>query len=127
MNATLTSPSAGAEARVVSQAACRAASALGLSQAELAEVLGVDASLVSRLVRGERHLQPTRKAVWERALLFIRLFRSLDGYFSGQEQHARAWLAAPNTALNAAPASLLVSAEGLVRVLTYVDAHRARV
>jgi hypothetical protein len=53
----------------------------------------------------ERYLlQPDRKE-WQLALLFIRLFRSLDSITGGRDDLSRAWLRGHNNALAASPAA----------------------
>lgn len=117
-------PSIGASA-TLSKAVVRAAGFLGLSQTTLAEVLGVSGATVSRLVGGSYQLQPARRREWEFALLFVRLYRSL-GALVGNDADARLWLQNENLALGAPPLQLIRSAEGLVRVLHYLDASRGR-
>ena len=126
MNAqTLSAPSLAAdEAAVLSKAVVRAAQLFGLSQKQLARVLGLSESSVSRLVSGRFQLSPERAKEWELAVLFVRLFRSVDAIW-GHE--AARWLHAPNTALGAAPIELATHVTGLVRVVDYVDAARGRV
>jgi len=64
---------------------------------------------------------------YEAALLWIRLFRSLDAIVGGQDASARAWLSSPNLAFaGQRPRDLIVGTEGLVRVVQYLDAHRAK-
>jgi len=110
----------------LTKAVVRAAGALGLSQAVLADVLGVSAATASRLVGGRYALTPARRREWEFALLFVRLYRSLDAIV-GADRAAQAWLRGDNHALGARPLELIRSAEGLVRVLQYLDASRGRV
>jgi transcriptional regulator with XRE-family HTH domain len=110
----------------VTKAVVRAAGILQLSQAALAEILGVSAATASRLIAGNYSLQPVRKREWEFALLFIRLFRSLDAIV-GNDRDAQTWLRGENRALGGRPLELIRSAEGLVRVLHYLDASRGRV
>jgi transcriptional regulator with XRE-family HTH domain len=110
----------------VTKAVVRAAELLGLSQAALADVLGVSAATASRLIAGSYGLQPGRKREWEFALLFIRLFRSLDAIV-GNDRDARTWLRGENLALGGRPLEMIRGAEGLVRVLHYLDASRGRV
>ncbi|MEJ0099204.1 MAG: antitoxin Xre/MbcA/ParS toxin-binding domain-containing protein [Pseudomonadota bacterium] len=110
----------------VTKAVVNAAGILGLSQAALAEILGVSAATASRLVAGNYSLQPARKREWEFALLFVRLFRSLDAIV-GNDRDAKTWLDGENTALGGRPIELIRGAEGLVRVLHYLDASRGRV
>jgi transcriptional regulator with XRE-family HTH domain len=109
----------------LTKAVVRAANLLALSQAALAQVLGVSGATVSRLVAGHYTLQPTRKREWEFALLFVRLYRSLDAIV-GNERDAQTWLRHENLALGARPLDLIRGAEGLVRVLQYLDARRSR-
>src|SRR2546425_298794 len=80
---------------VVAKALVRAAGRLGLSQAELAGVLGTSAASVSRTFGGERPVDPD-SAEGRHALLFLRLFRSLDTLVGGDESKARLWLGSPN-------------------------------
>lgn len=122
--ATETGPQPEA-ARVLSKALVRTAEQLGLSQARLSKVLGVSTATVSRLVAGRYCLQTDSKE-WDFAVLLVRLFRSLDSIV-GTQDAARAWLQGDNLALAAAPIDLIQSTEGLVRVVQYLDASRARV
>jgi transcriptional regulator with XRE-family HTH domain len=110
----------------LTKAVVRAAALLGLTQAALADVLGMSGATASRLVGGSYALQPTRKREWEFALLFVRLYRSLDAIV-GNDRDAQTWLRNDNLALGARPLELIRSAEGLVRVLHYLDASRSRV
>ena len=110
---------------MLSKAVMRAAQRLGLARGLLARVLGVSAASVTRLYSGHYLLDPQRKE-WEFALLFVRLFRSLDSLV-GDEDTARRWLLSDNRALGARPLELIVQTEGLVRVVHYLDAARALV
>lgn len=125
-NAPKTAPAAAPEPRrVLTRAVVNAARALGISQAGLAAIIGLSTPTVSRMANGAYLLDPQRKE-WELAALFVRLFRSLDSIVASDEK-ARAWLAGENRALGARPGELLPSAEGLIRVLAYLDAARGRV
>jgi transcriptional regulator with XRE-family HTH domain len=112
-------------AAVLSKAVARAAERLGISRAQLARSLGVSASSVTRLYQGSYQLDPERKE-WDLALLLVRAFRSLDSLV-GDEATARQWLRSENTALSGSPIDLIAHAEGLVRVVQYLDAARGRV
>jgi len=111
---------------VLTKAAVRAADRLGITARVLAAVIGVSEATVSRMRRGEFALAEGSKP-FELALLFVRLFRSLDAIAGGDEAVARAWLRAPNTALGATPAEAIRTIPGLVDVLAYLDARRALV
>jgi hypothetical protein len=116
---------APAQREVLTKAVVNAARAMGLSQSRVATTLGVSDPTASRMFTGKYLLDPARKE-WEMAALFVRLFRSLDSIVASDDK-ARAWLASENSALGAKPADLLPSAEGLIRVLSYLDAARGRV
>ena len=114
------------ESSVLTKAVTRAAGLLGLTQRQVAETLGLSGPTASRLFTGKYRLSPTRAKEWELAILFVRLFRSLDALW-GHEGTARAWLEGYNPALGAAPLDLIKSAAGLVRVVDYLDHARGRV
>lgn len=110
---------------VVLDAAVRAADLLGLSQGQLARVLRMDPSTLSRRLAQRRGLSE-HSSEYELALLWIRLFRSLSAVVGGQDETARAWLASANRAFGGQrPRDVIASVEGLVRVVQYLDAHRA--
>lgn len=111
-------------ALVLAKATLRAAQGLGITHASLARILGTSAATVSRLARG-RPLDPGSKE-GELALLVVRAYRSLDAVVGGQLQAAKAWFGAENSALGGRPADLVERAQGLVSVVSYLDAMRGR-
>jgi uncharacterized protein (DUF2384 family) len=112
---------------VLTKAVLRAAAYLGLTQKEVAAILGLSEASVSRMHAGNYVLDAGRAKEWELGRLFVRLFRSLDALW-GHGEEARTWLATPNLALSTPrPRDLLTSVEGLVRVVAYLDAARGRV
>lgn len=111
--------------KVLTKAVVRAARALDLSQSRVAAALGVSDPTASRMFAEKYVLDPGRKE-WELGALFVRLFRSLDSIVASDEK-ARAWLAGENRALGARPIDLLARAEGMVRVLHYLDSARGRI
>lgn len=111
--------------KVLTKAVIRAAQALELSQAKVARTLGVSDPTASRMF-GEKYLLDPARKEWELAALFVRLFRSLDSIVASDEK-ARAWLDSENKALGDRPVNLLGTAEGLIRVLHYLDAARGRI
>jgi hypothetical protein len=117
-------PAAAAAPAVVTKAVVRAAERLDVSNRLLAAVLGLSEATVSRMGAGSYELAAASKP-FELAVLFIRLFRSLDAITGGDSAVARAWLRNDNTALGAAPISLVTSVSGLVNVVGYLDARRA--
>ena len=119
----LSNPAAVAD--TLSKAVIRASRLLGIKQTQLARILGISTASASRLATDEYKLQPNRKE-WELGALFVRLFRSLDALL-GHDEQAHTWLSSRNQALGQAPLELLESAEGLIRVLHYLDAYRGRI
>ena len=115
------------EASVVSNALLRAAEALGLSSSELAEIIGTSESTLSRLRHRKRGPIPLGSKEGELALLFLRVFRSLDALVGGNEAHAKAWLRAENRHVGGVPLGRMKKIEGLVDVAEYLDAMRGTI
>jgi hypothetical protein len=109
---------------VLTKALLSAARLLGLRNRELAAVLGASEASISRLQSG-RVIEPATKE-GELALLFLRLFRSLDALVGGEAAQARAWLHAENLHLGGVPAERIRHVEGLVDVVQYLDSMRGR-
>lgn len=109
---------------MLAKAVLSAAARLGLRNRHLAAVVGSSEASVSRLQHG-RGLDPDSKE-GELALLFLRVFRSLDALVGGDDDKARAWLHAPNEHLGGVPAERIRTVEGLVDVVQYLDAMRGR-
>lgn len=112
------------EGAVVAKAVLNAAARLDVPHRTLARIIGVSEASVSRMGRGAFSLSPGDKA-FELALLFVRLFRSLDAVVGGDETVARAWLRTDNAALGAVPLKRVETIAGLVDVIAYLDARRA--
>jgi hypothetical protein len=111
-------------AAVLAKATLAAAGRLGLRNKHLGQILGTSEASISRLGSG-RGLDPGRKE-GELALLFLRLYRSLDALVGGDDVQARAWLHAPNDHLGGVPAARIRTVEGLIDVVQYLDAMRGR-
>jgi transcriptional regulator with XRE-family HTH domain len=114
---------AASPAATLAKALVRASGALGLSQSELAGILGSSAASVSRTFAGGRPVEPA-SAEGRHALLFVRVFRSLDALVGGDGEKARLWLRSKNRHLGAEPVQLLARTQGLVHVAEYLDALR---
>lgn len=111
---------------VVTKAVIRAADRLKVSARILTTIIGVSEATVSRMKRNEFDLEPGTKP-FELAVLFVRLFRSLDSIAGGDDKVAASWLANRNTALDARPIEKLQTVSGLVDVIAYLEARRALV
>jgi uncharacterized protein (DUF2384 family) len=117
-------PAGEAAGAVVGKATLAAARLLGLNNRDLAVVLGTSEASISRLAR-ERGLR-MGSAEASLALLFLRLFRSLDAIVGGSEAKARDWFTAPNRHVGGVPAQQVRTPEGLVNVVQYLDAIRGK-
>jgi uncharacterized protein (DUF2384 family) len=123
-NPRLRPKSAPSDSSIVSKAALRAAAKLHVTNRALARIIGVSEATVSRMGKGEYPLEPETKP-FELAVLFVRLYRSLDAITGGDEGVAGAWLSNPNVALDGRPLELIQSVSGLTNVIQYLDARRA--
>ena len=112
--------------RVVTMAVLRAADQLGITARALSPIIGVSEATLSRMKTDQFSLAPGTKP-FELAVLFVRLFRSLDAIAGGDPQVARAWLSNPNEALDGRPVDQIRTITGLLDVIAYLDARRARV
>lgn len=112
------------EAAVITKATLRAATRLGVSSRVLAAVIGVSEATVSRM-RSGAHLLRRGQKPFELAVLFVRLYRSLDAMMGGDDAAAAGWMKAHNAALDAEPIALVQTVPGLVNVIQYLDARRA--
>lgn len=111
--------------RALSQSTIRAAELLHLNQAALAQILGVSVASVIRMHEHEWALEPETKP-WNHAVLFIRLFRTLQTLVGERDDIARAWLHTLNRDLGDVPAKMIRRTEGLGLVVQYVNAASGR-
>lgn len=110
---------------VLTKALLRASAALGLSQKELARVVGVSESTISRLADGKTLLEAEKKE-GELALLLLRIFRSLDTLVGGSDEKVKAWFTSPNAHLGGTPREQVQTVVGLIHVAQYLDAMRGK-
>jgi uncharacterized protein (DUF2384 family) len=110
------------DSAIVAKAALRAADRLDVTNKLLARIIGVSEATVSRMRRGD---YPLENKPFELAIMFIRLYRSLDAVIGGDDVVAKAWLRNKNSALKEAPIDLIQSVSGLADVIQYLDARRA--
>lgn len=126
---SVTQPNAAkktAENVVLTKATLRAAELMDITARTLASIIGVSEATVSRMRRQEFLLERGTKP-FELAVLFVRLFRSLDAIVGGDEAIARAWLKNANTAFDGSPLEKILTITGLVDVIAYLDSRRALV
>ena len=110
---------------VLAKAVLRAAEQLGLKQAELAAVLGLHRTAISRL-KSSQTLDPDSKQ-GELALLLLRLARALFALTGGDEQWIRHFMRTPNNVTGGIPANQIETIQGMTTVLQFVDAIRGKV
>jgi DNA-binding XRE family transcriptional regulator len=110
---------------VLSKAVLRAAKQLSLKQEELASVIGVHRTAITRL-KHKQDLRPDSKS-GELALLLIRVGRALFALAGGNEAWIKHFMRSPNTLTGGVPAEQVQTVQGLVRVLSCLDAIRGKV
>lgn len=96
---------------------------LGLTQQELADIVGVHRTAINRWA--DSGLRPQSKT-GELALLLIRAYRALFALFGGNLQDMQHFLRTENRHLAGVPLVLMVQVQGLVRVVEYLDAIRGK-
>jgi transcriptional regulator with XRE-family HTH domain len=97
-----------------------------VSQKELALIVGVSESTVSRIRSGSSALERSKGKAFELAVLFVRLYVLLDSIVGGDQKVARSWLINKNDFLRERPIELLKTARGLVGVVQYLDQRSGR-
>ena len=110
------------EGLLIAKAVTNAGAALGLSQAEVGDVIGVSQAQINKFAQGTAAL---KGKPFDLALCLIRVFRSLDTFTGGDVETNRSWMRNRNLALGGVPAELIKSAEGLINTMAYLDAARA--
>jgi len=110
---------------VLAKALLNAGEELQLSQAELAAVVGLHRTGISRLKKSMQ-LDPNSKT-GELALLLIRVARALYALSGGDSTWTQHFMRNTNTMTAGIPAEQVQSVQGLSRVLQYVDAIRGKI
>lgn len=105
---------------VLSEALINAGKYLGMSQADLGEIVGKNRTAISR-----GGIAPDSKA-GELALLFIRCYRALYVLVGGNPQQMRHWMQTENLHTGGIPGDQVKSVQGLTTVLEYLDAMRGK-
>jgi len=108
------------KANVLAEALANAGKYLGLTQADLGEIIGKDRSAISR-----GQISPESKA-GELALLFIRCYRSLYVLVGGNPEQMQHWMHTENLHTGGVPAEQVKTIQGLTAVLEYLDAIRGK-
>lgn len=106
---------------VLAKALLNAGKDLGLTQAEVGAIVGKDRTAISR-----GGVDPDSKP-GELALLLIRAYRALFALVGGDAAQMKHWVHTENRHTGGVPAEQLRSVQGLMRVVEYLDAIRAKV
>ncbi len=106
---------------VLSEALVSAGKALGLTQADLGEIIGKGRTAISR----RDPIEPSSKS-GELALLLIRCYRSLFVLVGSDGEPMRHWMHTGNRHTGGVPAEQVRSVQGLARVVEYLDAIRGK-
>jgi hypothetical protein len=112
------------DAAIVSKAMIRAASELNITNVELSNIIGISQPQLSRIANSTTFIKKDSKD-YELALLFIRVFRSLDALVGGDAASAASWIRHNNLAFGQVPIERLKKVQGLLDVLSYLDSRRA--
>lgn len=111
---------------VLRKALIRMADYLSLSRRELCSILGLSEASLSRLYDEKRYIDPSSKE-GEIAVILLRLYRSLDVLFGGNQKQCQLWLRSENQHLGATPANLIQTIQGLNTTTQYLDAMRGKI
>lgn len=95
------------------------ASRLEIKREELASILGVSESTLSRMDRKIGSLNPISKE-GQCALILIDIYCSLYQLFGGNENQCRIWIRSPNIHLNGMPLVLMRTIPDLNHVAEYL-------
>ncbi len=105
---------------ILTKSLLNAGQSLGLDQVSLGKVIGMERSVF------RRGIHPEGKG-GELALLLIRCYRSLFALMGGDPEQMRHWMTTYNLHTGGIPAQQVQTVEGLVHVVSYLDAIRGKV
>jgi len=110
---------------VLAKALLNASTQLGLRQDELAKVIGLHRTGITRLKKSMT-LEPESKT-GELALLLIRAARALYALAGGESDWIAHFMRSPNRMTGGIPAEQIQNVQGLVRVVQCLDAIRGKI
>ena len=111
-------------ATFLAEAVLKTANLLGLSNTQLAAVMGLDIMSMNQ-IEFSAVLEPT-SAHGEAGLLLIRLYQNLSSLTGGDSEWIDYFMNAFNTATDGVPTQQIQTREGLEKVLTVVEALNNR-
>ncbi|WP_119328836.1 antitoxin Xre/MbcA/ParS toxin-binding domain-containing protein [Cysteiniphilum halobium] len=99
-----------------------------IPQSDIARILHMSNSAFSKAKKTNSNTFSPETSTGELALYFIKIIRSLDAIYGGNEAVCKKWLTNKNNDLNGnTPMDLMTSVKGLVLVMNYLDYYRGRV
>ncbi len=99
-----------------------------IPQSEIARVLHMSNSAFSKAKKQNSNTFSPETTTGELALYFIKIIRSLDAIYGGNEPICKKWLTNSNDDFDGnKPLDLMKSVKGLVLVMNYLDYYRGRV
>ena len=108
------------DAKSLTQAVLQITQMLGMYQAELARVLGLQCSDIGAFASAKTTL-PTGSRAWDKATLFVRLYAQLYQYHHGDAVAMYHWLRARHPELAASPLLLMVDEGRLAELVDWFD------
>lgn len=111
--------------QVLTKAFIRMQAYLALSRHELSNIVGPSEATLSRLFAHKAMLDIHSKE-GQLAVLLLRLYRSLDTLFGGNQNQCQLWLRSENRYLKGKPIDVIQSIAGLIYTIQYLDAMRGK-
>lgn len=111
------------DARHLTQAVLQIISLLGMYQAELARILGMQCSDIGEMASAKKVIQINSHA-WHQASMFVRFYNRLYDRFDGDEAMMCHWLRRYEHNLSGSPFYLIVDEHKLAQVVSYMEVMR---
>ena len=109
--------------RRLTQSVLQITEMLGMYQAELARVLGLQCGDIGELSSGRRCLELNTQA-WRQALLFVEMYQALYALHCGDGVAMYHWLRSTHDGLESSPHLLMVDHHQLGRVVDHLQAQQ---
>lgn len=109
--------------QVVAKALSNLKSDLDISNEVLGDIIGLNASTVSRMINSG---SISSAKPYEAGVLLLRAYRSLYAMLGGNIEQMKHWLNTDNTHVHGKPVEVMKSTVGLVEVVKYLDAMRGQ-
>lgn len=106
--------------RRITQSVIQVTELLGIYNAELARILGLQCGDIGELTSGQRCIKGGSEA-WAKAALFVDTYNQLFDYFQGDGVAMYHWMRAHNTHLHGTPHFLIVDDNKLQFVHDYLS------